>query len=171
MAAGESALRVPVLYQGVAPGPPTPPAFPANARLARYSDLRAARPGPGRPGPPDRTYRQVLSGGMHSPAWTINGQVYPRSERLAVRSGQWIRLSYFNRSMVPHPMHLHGHFFRLVNPGLDPRWWIWKDTIIVDPMQQVQVEFPADNPGAWLHHCHHAYHMEAGMMNLVTYTG
>jgi FtsP/CotA-like multicopper oxidase with cupredoxin domain len=120
-------------------------------------------------GPPARVYSQTLSGGMHSPYWTINGRIYPNAERLAVQRGEWVRIHYWNHSMMPHPMHLHGHFFNVVNPSLPRDRWILKDTIIVDPMQRMEIEFLADNSGRWFHHCHNLYHMEAGMANEVTY--
>jgi len=110
-----------------------------------------------------------LSGGMHSPFWTINGYVYPDAERLGVRAGERVRIGYWNHSMMPHPMHLHGHFFRVVNPSVPQDRWILKDTVIVDPMQRIDIEFLADNPGNWFHHCHNLYHMEAGMANVVMY--
>jgi len=106
---------------------------------------------------------------MHSPFWTINGQIYPNVEPLVVRKGEWVRMTYFNRSMMPHPMHLHGHFFKVVNPSLPQERWISKDTIIVEPMERVEIEFYTDNPGNWFHHCHNLYHMEAGMANVVVY--
>lgn len=58
-----------------------------------------------------------------------------------------------------HPMHLHGHFFR-VGSAL-------KDTISLRPMERLSITFAADNPGHWLFHCHNAYHMEAGMARVV----
>ena len=106
---------------------------------------------------------------MHSPLWSINNQVYPNVEPLVVREGERVRMAYLNRSMMPHPMHLHGHFFKVVNPLLPKERWISKDTIIVDTMQRVDIEFQADNPGNWFHHCHNLYHMEAGMANVVVY--
>ena len=66
---------------------------------------------------------------------------------------------------MPHPMHLHGHFFELDVPGR-PR----KDTVLVSPMMgRMAVEFIAENPGAWFHHCHNLYHMRSGMMTQVRY--
>ena len=59
----------------------------------------------------------------------------------------------------------------MVNFALPPERWLVKDTAIVEPMRRLDVEFMADNPGDWLHHCHHLHHMESGMANLVTYTG
>jgi len=167
---GEGALRVPIIYKGVSSKEAAPPVFHRGMRFASYWDLQALHPMdlPGA-GQPQRFYSQMLSGGMNSPFWTINGYVYPNSERLVVGKGEQVRISYGNRSMMPHPMHLHGHFFKLINPSLPPEQWILKDTIIVDPMQRIDIEFLADNPGQWFHHCHNLYHMEAGMANVVVY--
>jgi FtsP/CotA-like multicopper oxidase with cupredoxin domain len=105
---------------------------------------------------------------MHSPYWSINRQIYPSVEPILINGGEQVRIGYRNHSRMPHPMHLHGHFFRIVNPLIPREDWIQKDTVIVDPMQQVQIEFVADNPGRWFHHCHNLYHMMAGMANVVT---
>ncbi|OGP56342.1 MAG: hypothetical protein A2Y65_10385 [Deltaproteobacteria bacterium RBG_13_52_11] len=167
---GEGMLRIPVHYQGVNRKEAIPPTFHQGARFATYGDFQALYPtGEAALEPVQRSYPQTLSGGMHSPYWTINGYVYPNSERLRVRKGDRVRISYWNQSMMPHPMHLHGHFFKVVNPSLPQRQWILKDTVIVNPMQRVEIEFLADNPGNWFHHCHNLYHMEAGMANVVTY--
>ena len=169
---GEGMLRVPVHYRGVQRKEAVPPMFHAGSRFATYWDFEALEPfNEPTAGPPSRVFPQTLSGGMHSPLWTINGQVYPHAEGLIVHKGEWVRIGYWNHSMMPHPMHLHGHFFRVVNPWLPSQRWIRKDTIIVDHMQRVEIEFLADNPGRWLHHCHNLYHMEAGMANVVVYTG
>ncbi len=40
---------------------------------------------------------------------------------------------------------------------------------MIDHMQRIDVQFLADNPGRWIHHCHNLYHMEAGMANVVVY--
>ena len=167
---GEGMLRVPVIYRGVTRKDPVPPVFHRGLRFVTYWDLQAHYPPDTSPlEPPKRLYPQTLSGGMHSPFWTINGQVYPNVEPLVVREDERVRIAYFNRSMMPHPMHLHGHFFKVVNPSLPQERWIWKDTIIVEPMQRLDIEFHADNPGNWFHHCHNLYHMEAGMANVVVY--
>jgi FtsP/CotA-like multicopper oxidase with cupredoxin domain len=163
---GEDRLRVEVAYKDARRDRPEPPVFRRDMRLARPQDLRSAEPAApfGERGP---AYRQVLSGGMHSPWWTINGQVWPEAEVVRAPLGSRVRLGYLNRSHQPHPMHLHGHFFRVVNPELAPEKWPHKDTVLVEPMQRVEIEFTADNPGRWFHHCHNLYHLMAGMANEV----
>jgi len=168
---GEDRLRVPIVYKGVNSNTAEPPRFHQGLRLASYPDFAARDADENSGGDPDRVYNQVLGGGMHAEFWTINGRVYPNAETLPVGQGERVRLVYGNRSMMPHPMHLHGHFFRVVNRSLPREQWVLKDTIIVDPMQRIDVEFTADNPGSWFHHCHNLYHMEAGMANVVAYRG
>jgi len=166
---GEGQLRVPLRYRGVAQKEPVMPDFHPGLRMAGYENFQALNPIAARKPENAKFFEQVLSGGMHSPFWSINNQLYPDAAPLMIRKGDRVRLGYWNRSMMPHPMHLHGHFFRVVNPALPPDSWIFKDTLIVDPMRRMDVEFVADNPGRWFHHCHNLYHMEAGMANVVIY--
>jgi FtsP/CotA-like multicopper oxidase with cupredoxin domain len=167
---GEGGLRIPVRYNGILPKEPVGPRFHPRLQFVSYWDLRSL----GSEDAPSsdaaqRFYSQVLSGGMRSPYWTINGQVYPEADPLRVTKGERIRIGYWNRSMKPHPMHLHGHFFHLVNPDAPKETWIQKDTVIVNPMERVEIEFLADNQGKWFHHCHNLYHMMGGMANVLVY--
>jgi len=119
---------------------------------------------------PDVTHDLVLKGPTNGPTgkytWTINGKVYNPAEGLPVRQGQRARLRFINQSMMYHPMHLHGHTFQVRGQGgVGPR----KDTVLVLPMQTVEVDFDADNPGQWLTHCHNLYHGESGMMTVTSY--
>ncbi len=139
-----------------------------DLRMLGYDDLRAVEE-PDLPtvgGNVDRTIQMTLSGGMMgSRYWTINGQVYPDSDDVTINEGERIRIEYYNHSMMSHPMHLHGHFFELDLPGR-PR----KDTVIVEPhMGFMALEFVADNPGDWFHHCHNLYHLMGGMANVARY--
>jgi FtsP/CotA-like multicopper oxidase with cupredoxin domain len=167
---GEGRLRVPIIYKGIKSRTPAEPRFHRGLRFASYWDFKSLHPSESViSGNFDMFFPQTLGGGMHSPFWAINGQLYPDAEPLIIRTGDRIRMAYANRSMMPHPMHLHGHFFRVVNPYLPPERWMLKDTIIVNPMQRMEIEFVADNPGKWFHHCHNLYHMMAGMANVVEY--
>jgi FtsP/CotA-like multicopper oxidase with cupredoxin domain len=165
---GEGGLRIPIRYKGILSKEPVGPRFDPGLRFVSYGDLRSlGTDDTPSPEAPERFYSQVLSGGMHSPYWTINGQVYPEADPLPVTKGERTRIGYWNRSMKPHPMHLHGHFFHVVNPDAPRETWIQKDTVIVNPMERVEVELLADNPGKWFHHCHNLYHMMAGMANVM----
>jgi len=167
---GEGGLRIPIIYKGIKTKIASEPRFHRGLRFASYWDFKSLDPsGSAISGNFNKFFSQTLSGGMHSPLWAINGQLYPNAEQLTIRTGDRVRIGYGNRSMMPHPMHLHGHFFRVVNPYLSPERWILKDTIIVNPMQRMEIEFFADNPGKWFHHCHNLYHMMAGMANVVVY--
>jgi FtsP/CotA-like multicopper oxidase with cupredoxin domain len=84
-----------------------------------------------------------------------------------VAAGRRVRLRFANESMMFHPMHLHGHTFQVVGrAGPGPR----KDTVLVPPMQTVEVDFDTNNPGRWIVHCHNEYHLESGMATFVEYT-
>ncbi len=114
----------------------------------------------------DRTHVVTLGMDMGSYRWTINGEVFGQHEPLPIRGGERTRLRFENRTMMFHPMHLHGHTFQVNNgSGTGPR----KDTSIVLPMQALEVDVEADNPGQWLLHCHNLYHGEAGMMTVLSY--
>jgi FtsP/CotA-like multicopper oxidase with cupredoxin domain len=106
-------------------------------------------------------FEQSLSGGHGTPYWAINGKLWPDTDEIVVAQGQPVQFNYINRSMMPHPMHLHGHFFEVGERG------VRKDTVIISSHGLVKVRFVADNPGGWMHHCHNIYHAEAGMMNVV----
>jgi multicopper oxidase len=146
----------------------TPPAalLPAevSGRRLQLADLVAADSVRWPSRAPDTVQDVVLSGGMRSYRWTINGRTYDETRPLPVRHGQTTRLRIVNRTMMQHPVHLHGHTFAVRNGG-DAR----KDTVGVPAMARVDVDVRADNPGAWMLHCHNAFHMEAGMMTRLDY--
>lgn len=111
----------------------------------------------------DRTHTLALSGSMKPYRWMINGKIFPESTPLPISQGERVRLRFANHSAMFHPMHLHGHTFAVAGGG--PR----KDTVIVRPMQNLDVEFDATNPGQWVSHCHNIYHAERGMMITMSY--
>jgi len=146
---------------------PTPPrdAHPAelNGSVLIGTDLTAAEQQRLPAKKVDRRHDLVLAGTMAPYRWTINGREFPEAEPLPVRQGERVRLRFKNMSMMFHPMHVHGHTFGLVAGGAR------KDTVIVRPMQTVEVDLDADNPGQWATHCHNIYHAEAGMMTTLSY--
>ncbi|QYJ16342.1 Multicopper oxidase MmcO [Rubrobacter xylanophilus DSM 9941] len=114
-------------------------------------------------------HRLTLSGAHGSHARAIDGRLYPDADPLEVREGDRMRFELQDRSTMVHPIHLHGHFFRLRNgTGRGP----FKDTALVEPhMGHLAFDFVADNPGEWFFHCHNAYHLETGMSRVVSYGG
>ena len=108
-----------------------------------------------------RTVPLDLTMGMGAYQWTIGSRPFAQAEMLDLSRDERVRFVMRNRTMMPHPMHLHGHSFRAA-PGRGVR--PLKDTVLVAPMEQLSIEWIADNPGAWALHCHNAYHQEAGMM-------
>ena len=133
--------------------------------LLRYDMLSAAPEAEAPPGgEPDEVVPITLDGDEGRYVWTINGEVFSEADPISVGRGKHVRFEMENETMMPHPMHLHGHFFRVDN-GTDEG--PIKDTVLVEPMQKVAVDWLADNPGDWAFHCHMAYHQAAGMMRVV----
>ncbi|WP_458208662.1 multicopper oxidase family protein [Haladaptatus sp. NG-SE-30] len=129
----------------------------------QYRNLRAKQVPQKLRGNPDRTFDLTLSPKRgRSYGWLIDGQAYPDADSLQIQEGEHVRVKMTNRSPVLHPMHLHGHFFRVGDA--------MKDTVIVPGhMGTVTFDFLADNPGNWLFHCHNLYHLESGMARVVQY--
>jgi FtsP/CotA-like multicopper oxidase with cupredoxin domain len=115
---------------------------------------------------PDRRFAVDLVGTMAGYAWGLAG-----AEAITVRQGERIEIAMRNLSLMAHPMHLHGHRFQVI--GIDGLHYAGavRDTVLVPPRSVVTIAFDADNPGKWAFHCHHLYHMAAGMMATVSYDG
>lgn len=110
-------------------------------------------------------YDVALTGGMEGYAWGMT----PNSP-IAVSKGDRVELNIRNQTMMAHPIHLHGHRFQVVRIGDQPRFsGALRDTALLPPNAQVTVAVEADNPGQWAFHCHHLYHMAAGMMTTFGY--
>jgi len=117
----------------------------------------------------DRVLRVDLTGDMGRFTWGINGKRYGEDAPLHARAGERVELVMRNRTMMAHPMHLHGHHFQVV--AINDRRFAGavRDTVLVPAMGSVAVAFDADNPGKWALHCHNEYHMMAGMMTSLQY--
>jgi FtsP/CotA-like multicopper oxidase with cupredoxin domain len=106
--------------------------------------------------------------------WALNGETaagHKEPPLLTFERGQTAVIEIFNDSFFEHPMHLHGHSFRVLKRDGQPvPHEIWQDTVIVSRQQRVEIAFVADNPGDWMFHCHILEHQEAGMMGVVRVT-
>ena len=136
-------------------------------RVLRYTDLKAKRMNPNRP--VDREMEIHLTGNMERYMWSFDGKKFTSVTDDPIRFGfdERVRVKLVNDTMMAHPIHLHGHFFELVN-GADPMHQPLKHTLVVQPGGTATFDLTANEPGDWAFHCHLLYHMHAGMMQVVT---
>ena len=103
--------------------------------------------------------------------WTINNKSWPDIEPLMVQPGKRYRIVFRNGSGDQHPIHLHRHTFEVTRIGKKQMSGLMKDVINVMPLDSVNVDFVANNPGDTLLHCHQQLHMDYGFMQLIKYAG
>ena len=132
-----------------------------------YKKLRAIKDTSFPASAPRREFRLTLDGDMNRYVWMINNKPIKPEDDILIREGEVVRFIMINRTMMHHPMHLHGHFFRVIN-GQGNRAPL-KHTVDVAPMTTTVFEFMADEPGDWFFHCHLLYHMMSGMARVVEY--
>lgn len=140
------------------PRPPTP-----------YDKLRALE---ATKLPPENKNRKVvlnLTGDMERYVWSINGMTLNEDDKILIRKGENVRFVMNNKTMMHHPMHLHGHFFRVLNKNGD--YSPLKHTVDVAPLSTTVIEFEANEEKDWFFHCHVLYHMKSGMSRIVSYEG
>jgi FtsP/CotA-like multicopper oxidase with cupredoxin domain len=103
-------------------------------------------------------------------AWTMNftaqhEHALMHQPLLYLRKGEHVTLHLVNETDFWHPMHLHGHFFRVIAVnGRKTARPDWRDTVLMGPRESVDVAFVADNVGEWMFHCHILDHAAGGMM-------
>ena len=122
--------------------------------------------------PDDRPVRVVhlyLGGNMLRYVWMINNKPLSKADRIMVDHGETVRFVFHNTTMMSHPMHLHGHFFRVINAAGDHA--PLKHTVNVAPMETTIIEFAATEDKDWFFHCHLLYHMMSGMARIIGYEG
>jgi FtsP/CotA-like multicopper oxidase with cupredoxin domain len=87
---------------------------------------------------------------------------------LYLKKGEHVLLRMINETDFSHPMHLHGHFFRvLAVNGTKVKVPEWRDTVLMGPRESVDVAFVAENVGEWMYHCHILDHAAGGMMGTI----
>ena len=137
-------------------------------RTLRYTDLRAKKADHGVKSP-SRQMQIHLTGNMERYMWSFDGRKFSAvaDDPIRFAYNERVRVKLVNDTMMAHPIHLHGHFFELVNGaghGQQPR----KHTVIVQPGSTATFDLTADEPGDWAFHCHLLYHMHSGMFQVVT---
>lgn len=155
-----------------------------NAPVARLSDTAAmASPAltldlerrllavaPLEPRKADRRHTLNLTGNMASYVWSLNNVSWTKeTPPLPIAKGERVELVFVNQTPMPHPMHLHGHEFQVVEINDERFSGAVRDTVLVPPGHRVVVAFDANNPGLWALHCHLLYHLDAGMFTTLRY--
>ena len=108
-----------------------------------------------------------LSGNMNRYVWSLDNKVVSEADKILIKKGENVRIILYNGSMMRHPMHLHGHDFRLLN-GQGQNAPL-KNIVDVMPMETDTLEFNANVEGDWFFHCHILYHMMSGMGRVLSY--
>jgi FtsP/CotA-like multicopper oxidase with cupredoxin domain len=108
-----------------------------------------------------------LTGNMNRYIWSFNGVPLSETDKIEIKEGEVTRIKLNNLTMMHHPMHLHGHFFRVLNENGE--YSPLKHTVDVPPMKKVTIEFYGNEYGDWFFHCHILYHMMGGMTRIFSY--
>lgn len=132
-----------------------------------YSMLRAPNPTTLPKNAPVRELRFELSGNMNRYLWSMDNKVLSEVDKILIKKGENVRIVLYNGSMMRHPMHLHGHDFRLLNGHGENAPLM--NVLDVLPMETDTIEFNANLEGDWFFHCHILYHMMAGMNRVFSY--
>jgi len=109
-----------------------------------------------------------LTGNMNRYVWSLNNKTLSESDKILIKKGENVRIILFNNSMMRHPIHLHGHDFRVLNG--QGEYAPMKNIIDIMPMERDTIEFKASEAGGdWFFHCHILYHMMSGMGRVFSY--
>jgi len=116
---------------------------------------------------PTKVIKFELSGNMNRYVWSMDNKVVSESDKILIKKGENVKMIIYNGSMMRHPMHLHGHDFRVLNGQGDNA--PLKNIIDIMPMETDTLEFNANMEGDWFFHCHILYHMMSGMGRIFSY--
>lgn len=116
---------------------------------------------------PTRELKFDLTGNMNRYVWTLDNKTVSETDKVLIKKGENVRIILYNNSMMRHPMHLHGHDFRVI--GSQGDYAPLKNVLDIMPMERDTVEFAASESGDWFFHCHILYHMMSGMGKVFSY--
>ena len=141
---------------------------PMNQRpLSPYKKLRSIEKSSLPKQNPKREIVLTLTGDMERYIWSMDGETLSADNMIRIRHGENVRIVLINKTMMHHPMHLHGHFFRVINGQGD--YSPLKHTVDVPPLATQIIEFEASEYNDWFFHCHILYHAKSGMARVVSY--
>ncbi len=134
-----------------------------------YNQLKALNPTTLDSTRPWREIHLNLTGNMLRYTWSFDNKTLSEADLIKIKKGENVRFILHNNTMMRHPMHLHGHFFRFLNG--QGEYSPMKHTFDIKPMETITIEFEATEEKDWFFHCHILYHMMSGMMRIVSYEG
>lgn len=132
----------------------------------KYTMLKSVRPTT-LPAGPTKLLNFELTGNMNRYVWSINNKTVSETDKILIKKGENVRIVLYNNTMMRHPMHLHGHYFRVLNG--QGKYSPLKNTLDIMPMERDTIEFRATESGDWFFHCHILYHMMSGMGRIFSY--
>jgi FtsP/CotA-like multicopper oxidase with cupredoxin domain len=142
----------------------------ASSALTLDLERRLRAVAPLKPRAADRRHTLHLTGSMAGYSWSLNNVVWtPETPPLPVAQGERVEILFVNQTPMPHPMHLHGHEFQVVEINEQKLSGAVRDTVLVPPGHRVLIAFDANNPGTWALHCHLLYHLATGMFVTLRY--
>jgi FtsP/CotA-like multicopper oxidase with cupredoxin domain len=164
-------LGIVVEYAGSKGEPVWKDPAPVEWDYSQFANTAAATPSV-----PDETFTLTFRDigakkGTNFDIWTINNKSWPEVEPLMVQAGKRYRMILRNGSGDQHPIHLHRHTFEVVRIGDKKMSGLMKDVINIMPLDTVEIDMVANNPGDTLMHCHQQLHMDYGFMWLIKYAG
>jgi len=164
-------LGIVVEYAGSKGEPVWKDPAPVEWDYSQFANAAAATPSV-----PDETFTLTFRDigakkGTNFDIWTINNKSWPEVEPLMVQAGKRYRMILRNGSGDQHPIHLHRHTFEVVRIGDKKMSGLMKDVINIMPLDTVEIDMVANNPGDTLMHCHQQLHMDYGFMWLIKYAG
>lgn len=132
-----------------------------------YDKFRSRDSSEIKPKAPIRKILLNLTGNMWRYIWSMNGVPLAETDKIKIKKGEIVQITLNNLTMMHHPMHLHGHFFRVLTKqgSFSPL----KHTVNIPPMNTTTIEFSANADGDWFFHCHVLYHMKGGMARILSY--
>lgn len=137
--------------------------------LSNYKSIRSPTKTTLPKNQPVRVVTLKLTGSMERYVWTINDTPMYAADEIVIKKGENVKFVLVNETMMNHPIHLHGHFFRVLNG--QGEYSPLKHTVNVSPFETVEIEFDAKEEKDWIFHCHNLYHMKLGMGGIVHYEG
>lgn len=135
--------------------------------MTNYEQLRSLEKTALPKGKPTKKMELTLTGAMDRYRWSFDNKTFLEKTSIHIKKGENIHLVLRNKTMMHHPIHIHGHFFQILNKHGD--YGPLKHTVDVPAMGQLKVAFNANEDKHWLLHCHNLYHMHTGMMRVVSY--